>query len=199
MGYFICYGTANMNSSLAWRTPFILLACLSIAFAVSSILWLVPSPRWLTLRGRQSEASAAWDLLGVGHAEREKAEEIELAASTSEAHNLVDSTDSSHRQGAASHVRNAASKDKHSFFDVFAQDVRSRTALAVFLLGMQQLSGIDGVLYVSPRSISVKSHPHKIPLTLLQSTHLFSSRKPASPPQKLPFSPPASRQLSSSA
>lgn len=195
MGFFTCYGTANIDSSFAWRAPFILLACLSIIFAVSSILWLVPSPRWLTLRGRQSEASAAWELLGVGHAEREKAKEIGLAATVSEAHNLVDSTDSTHRQGAASHMRNPASKDKHSFFDVFARDVRSRTALAVFLLGMQQLSGIDGVLYVSPRSIS---ETHRISPTL-QSTHLFCSRKPASPPRKLPFSLRASRRLSSSA
>lgn len=33
-------------------------------------------------------------------------------------------------------------------FDIFSKDVRSRTALVVFMMGMQQLSGIDGVLYV---------------------------------------------------
>lgn len=32
--------------------------------------------------------------------------------------------------------------------DVFAPDARPRFLLAVFLMGMQQLSGIDGVLYV---------------------------------------------------
>ena len=131
-----------MDSSFAWRLPFIILACSSIFFAVASILWLVPSPRWLTLRGFQSEASAAWDLLGVGHAEREKAE-IELAATAVEAHNPVDSTDSTRRQGIIEAPK------KYSFFDVFARDVRSRTLLAAFLFGMQQLSGIDGVLYVS--------------------------------------------------
>ena len=111
-------------------------------FAVASILWLVPSPRWLKIRGRQSEASTAWDLLGVGHAEREKAE-IELAATGVEAHNLVESTEPPRQQG------NASPTNKHSFFDVFARDVRSRTFLAAFLFGMQQLSGIDGVYYVS--------------------------------------------------
>ena len=114
-------------------------------FVVASILWLVPSPRWLTLRGRQSEASAAWDVLGVGHAEREKAE-VELAATGVEAHDLVDPTKSTRQQSVASHPR---TPEKHGFFDVFARDVRSRTGLAAFLLGMQQLSGIDGVLYVS--------------------------------------------------
>ena len=101
-----------------------------MVYAVGSILWLVPSPRWLTLRGRQSEASAAWDVLGVGHAEREKAEEIEQAAIFAEA-------------------RNPSPTEKHSFLDVFARDVWSRTLMAIFLLGMQQLCGIDGVLYVS--------------------------------------------------
>lgn len=38
---------------------------------------------------------------------------------------------------------------KDKLFDIFSKDVRTRTALAVFLMGMQQLSGIDGVLYVS--------------------------------------------------
>ena len=35
------------------------------------------------------------------------------------------------------------------FFGVFSREVRARTFLAVFIMGMQQLGGIDGVLYVS--------------------------------------------------
>lgn len=127
-----------MDSTLGWRTPFIILACLAMIFVIASSLWLVDSPRWLILRGRQSEAPAAWDVLGVGHAEREKAE----------AHGLVESTDSIRQNDDASSMHTVDSKTKHRFFDVFARDVRSRTGLAVFLLGMQQMSGIDGVLYV---------------------------------------------------
>jgi DNA-directed RNA polymerase III subunit RPC2 len=37
---------------------------------------------------------------------------------------------------------------KNKLFDIFSKDVRSRTALAVFLMAMQQLSGIDGALYL---------------------------------------------------
>ena len=35
-----------------------------------------------------------------------------------------------------------------SHFDIFERSVIRRTALGVFVRGMQQLSGIDGVLYV---------------------------------------------------
>ena len=168
-----------MDSSFAWRLPFTILACLSMVYAVGSILWLVPSPRWLTLRGRQSEASAAWDVLGVGHAEREKAEEIEQAATVAEA-------------------RNPSPTEKHSFLDVFARDVWSRTFMAIFLLGMQQLCGIDGVLYVShiqfEKSTLFKQRSRRTSLTP-QSMHLYFLRKLASPPQKPPFSLLASRQL----
>lgn len=56
--------------------------------------WLVPSPRWLALRDRQAKASdsAARDILGVSHTEREEAENV-LAATGVEARNLVDSVD----------------------------------------------------------------------------------------------------------
>lgn len=136
VGYFTCYGTANIESSLSWRAPFIILACLSMAFSAVSLFWLVPSPRWLILRGRQSEAGAAWDVLGVGHAEREKSEiQSDRPITANQLHSTTASTDSS--------------PTKSGFLDVFSRDVRTRTGLAVFMMGMQQLSGIDGVLYVS--------------------------------------------------
>lgn len=137
VGYFTCYGTATINSSISWRAPFIILACISTAFSAASLLWLVPSPRWLILRGRRSEAAAAWDILGVGNAEREKAEiQSGAEASASQVHINTVPTDSP--------------ATKSGFLDVFSQDVRTRTGLAVFMMGMQQLSGIDGVLYYAP-------------------------------------------------
>jgi DNA-directed RNA polymerase III subunit RPC2 len=114
-------------------------------------MWLVPSPRWLAIHGRKVEADAAWDLLGVSHAEREKSE--------------IEQDRRSVVQGPVSQViavTNVPSMDtsvtapqagdrsvKHKLFDIFSKDVRARTGLAVFLMAMQQLSGIDGVLYVS--------------------------------------------------
>lgn len=142
VGFFICYGTARIDSSLAWRTPFIILASFAMIFVITSTLWLVPSPRWLILRDRHTEVSAAWDLLGVGHKDREKAENEIQGTGFRVQHN-------SRRQQDTSPQRTPDLTAGQSFFDAFSPDVRLRTGLAVFLLGMQQLSGIDGVLYVN--------------------------------------------------
>lgn len=128
------------------------------------------------LRGRQSEASVAWEVLGVDPADREKIEiELEAAGTTrSSARTCSQRNDSSSTHG----------KDlvrKRSLFDVFAPDVRSRTALAIFLLFMQQLSGIDGVLYVclSPSSSIPFSVCHGLRLCLfvqVRTTSFYASR-----------------------
>jgi DNA-directed RNA polymerase III subunit RPC2 len=151
IGFFTCYGTARIESSFSWRTPFLILACLSALFSTAALLWLVPSPRWLTLHGRQAEAARTWDLLGVSPAEREKVE-IEQDRGTPleiQVSREVISIPSVTQTAPATKERMKAIKDK--LLDIFSKDVRSRTALAVFLMGMQQLSGIDGVLYVSCR------------------------------------------------
>ncbi|KFZ04608.1 hypothetical protein V502_10022 [Pseudogymnoascus sp. VKM F-4520 (FW-2644)] len=72
MGYFICYGTVNISSSLSWRLPLALQAAVAAFGAGAAAMYLPPSPRWLAHKGRKSEASATWDLLGVSAAEREK-------------------------------------------------------------------------------------------------------------------------------
>lgn len=113
------------------------------------------------LRGRQSEVSEAWDALGVGQVEREKAE-VEMGVITVQASNPIsDSRAGSRPQSNDSHSNWDDSTSNRSFFEVFGKEVRSRTALAAFLLAMQQLSGIDGVLYVrySFFNTSVSSRP----------------------------------------
>nr|POE69794.1 hexose transporter 2 [Quercus suber] len=66
VGFFTCYGSANIASNTSWRLPFILLASYSAAFAVASF-WLLPaSPRWLAEHGRdRATVAAAWNKLGV--------------------------------------------------------------------------------------------------------------------------------------
>lgn len=69
-GYFICYGTVHIHSSLSWRLPFGLQAALAMLYAVVCIL--VPeSPRWLISKGRYQEAMVVWNRLGVPPGERE--------------------------------------------------------------------------------------------------------------------------------
>ncbi|KAI2824033.1 hypothetical protein CBS115989_852 [Aspergillus niger] len=162
IGFFTCYGTSRMKSSFSWRTPFIILACLAATFSMASLLWLTPSPRWLTLHGRRSEATAVWDYLDVSQAEREKIEFEQTQSVNTEA--VASASSDIH---APSVYQRQDRSMKHKFFDLFSKDVRTRTAPAVFLMGMQQLSGIDGVLYVgfqlfllsSPADIGFKYAP----------------------------------------
>jgi len=124
-GYFICYGSVNISSSLSWRLPFAIEATISWSYLVSSLLFLPESPRWLTACGRHREATVIWEKPGIEAAEREKIEERQ---------------DSS---GALPEL--VKMKD---ILAVFGKDAWRQTSLGVFLMGMQQLTGIDGVLYV---------------------------------------------------
>ncbi|CAI7614433.1 unnamed protein product [Penicillium palitans] len=133
MGYFISYGTSSIRSSLSWRMPFILLAAFSMVMCGLSLLCLPESPQWLGLHGRYEMAEQAWDKLGVSRAEREK---VVLQVRTQEV-------------GSDAETVKDGTMDK--LLAIFSKDVLGRTILAVFLMGMQQMSGIDGVLYYAPQ------------------------------------------------
>ncbi|KAJ3522728.1 hypothetical protein NM688_g8835 [Phlebia brevispora] len=124
-GYFVCYGTSRLHTSLSWRFPLGMQATISAVFA-AGCPFLPHSPRWLHIVGRHAESRAAWDKLGVGAADIEKTEQ---AAQREQV--------------------------EHGSFGVelklmWRKGVRGRTALGVFLSAMQQASGIDGVLYYAP-------------------------------------------------
>ncbi|OTB00309.1 hypothetical protein M426DRAFT_324359 [Hypoxylon sp. CI-4A] len=148
-GFFTCYGTANMKSSFSWRLPFILLAGYSFVFSAAVIAWLPASPRWLTLHGKTREAAEAWEKLGVPAADREKIlDQYDAAVVEAAIPDASGDTNAGHITSATT-VATPKSK-KTSILDVFSSDARPRLFLAVFLMGMQQLSGIDGVLYYAP-------------------------------------------------
>ncbi|KAI2635696.1 general substrate transporter [Hypomontagnella submonticulosa] len=147
-GFFTCYGTANVQSSFSWRLPFALLASYSFVFSASMLIWLPASPRWLTLHGKTQEAAAAWEKLDVPAADREKI--LDQYDSTVVETAIPDASGGT----SAAHITSATvavpKLKKAKLLDVFSSDARPRLFLAVFLMGMQQLSGIDGVLYYAP-------------------------------------------------
>ncbi|KAK3376797.1 major facilitator superfamily domain-containing protein [Lasiosphaeria ovina] len=156
-GFFTCYGTANIESSMSWRLPFALLAGYAYAFSAATLVWLPPSPRWLNLHGKADQAAAAWEKLGVPAADREKImEQLETPVLGSPSPGVSDETSpdcvmaTGTDAGVSSRRQPPASNKPNKILDVFSPDARSRTFLAVFLMGMQQLSGIDGVLYYAP-------------------------------------------------
>lgn len=140
-GFFTCYGTVEIPTSLSWRLPFALLAVYAFIFAAVVFAWLPPSPRWLSLQGRVDEAERAWEKLGVAHVDREKImNQMDASVGAPEA---AASTEKGTRRAPPT-----SGRDK--LLDVFSPDARMRFLMAVFLMGMQQLSGIDGVLYYAP-------------------------------------------------
>ncbi|KAI5799038.1 general substrate transporter [Geopyxis carbonaria] len=124
VGYFTCYGTLQHKPALSWRTPFVVQIATSTLLAAGAP-WLPHSPRWLLLVGRRPAAAAALTTLGVPNAEA-----AEVLA---------------HSKAPTSGGTLRAS---------WAPALRSRTALAVYMMATQQLAGIDGVLYYAPMLFS---------------------------------------------
>lgn len=126
MGYFTCYGSIHIDSSISWRLPFILMAVFAGALA-ASCLYLPSSPRWLLLHGRRGDAIRAVERLNISSAEAEK--------------DIF--------QSGSAQVQLTTVPVWSDFLSIFKRQYRLRTILGLFVLGMVQLSGIDGVLYVS--------------------------------------------------
>ncbi|RAH51276.1 general substrate transporter [Aspergillus brunneoviolaceus CBS 621.78] len=142
VGFFTCYGCERLHSSMAWRTPFTLLAGVSVLFGLAAFLWLPESPRWLTLHNRSDEATRAWEYLQVSPADREELSEEDDYDVHEEA--------VTHPLAPTGSTLAPNTLEQTSLFDAFKPDVRTRTFLGLFLMSMQQLAGIDGVLYYAP-------------------------------------------------
>lgn len=122
-GYFTCYGTLNIKSDMAWRLPYIV-QCLFSALLSWACLLLPDSPRWLMLKGRQADALRALERLDFSMVEAER----DFLTTTEQTPSL---------------------SPWQSFALLFKRGYRARTILALFILGMVQLSGIDAITYVS--------------------------------------------------
>lgn len=127
IGYFTCYGSVYLRgSSMAWRLPFIVMVAMSVVL-IGCCARLPESPRWSMSRGDQPAALDALRRLDFSMVEAER--------------NFMSS--------AAVAEQRVSLTPWQSFAILFRRGYRARTTLALFVLGMVQLSGIDGVLYVS--------------------------------------------------
>ena len=129
-GYFVANGTARIaNNSAAWRTPLAVQSFLALGFALAC--WrLPPSPRWLMAKHRVDEAVLTLEKLGL------ESNELEQMASRADTESI--NADMSLRANIKENFKDMAR--------VFSKSARKQTALACFLMAMQQFSGIDGVL-----------------------------------------------------
>ncbi|KAL1760772.1 general substrate transporter [Schizophyllum commune] len=137
IGYFVCYGSLNIVGSLSWRLPWIL-QCLTCLVTAVGVRFLPHSPRWLLHVGRREEAVRAMQRLDLS-----KDEFISLAASEEEEKAQQEAArEKAQRGGWKHHIA--------QFKEAFAPGLRGRTTMALFMLSVQQLVGIDGVLYYAP-------------------------------------------------
>jgi MFS family permease len=139
LGYFICYGTVNWGSSLSWRFPVAFQAGIAFFLAVMSYVYLPQSPRWLFYKGRGQEATVVWEKLGVLAAEREK--DLEQSARA----RALSAVGTGVKLGLLGRIRRSI----HNSIAMFGRGTRKQIFLGVFMMSMQQMSGIDGVMYVS--------------------------------------------------
>lgn len=145
VGYFFCYGTVNVGSSLAWRLPFAFHALCAFVWGLLVVLCLPESPRWLKAKGREDEVDGAWEKLGLSGAPED--DDVEDAgARERETEAGLNLEPLALRQTV---TRQSVREEVHMLLAVFAKDARKPTALGVFMMSMMQMSGIDGVLYVS--------------------------------------------------
>ncbi|KAG7005746.1 nonribosomal peptide synthase atnA [Physcia stellaris] len=147
VGFFVCYGTVSIDSSLSWRLPLAMQSGLAFFLSIASFFYLPQSPRWLAYKGRKEEASRVWDKLGVSSAEREK--DLLKDSATPAGAEVVEIPTTQ----AAAKAKNARERMQKNWADltvVFRKDTRKPLLLGVFLMSMQQLSGIDGVIFYAP-------------------------------------------------
>ncbi|KAK5991609.1 Glucose transporter GlcP-like protein [Cladobotryum mycophilum] len=137
IGYFICYGASRLgDSSSSWRIPPGIASGLGLL--LSGTYWLTPpSPRWLVSRGRVTEAYDMAKRLGFEQDEQDELLGHSMTSDPAEEANSLTLYD-------------ALYLTLVEFREAFSHSFRGRTAFGCFLLGMQQFSGIDGVLYYAP-------------------------------------------------
>lgn len=160
-GYFIAYGTQHVTSSLAWRLPFVIQAVIAAVLS-SGIAFMPFSPRWLVQVDRSEDARQVLAKLRPAPVVDTELEEIQ---------------ESLHSGGQQSTA---------SFAEIFSKRYIGRTALGVFIMAFQQLTGVssNSSNFVHCREVS---ETDSLRSTLFCTTHLVFSNRPVSHPQRLHF------------
>ncbi|KAG9549700.1 general substrate transporter, partial [Aureobasidium melanogenum] len=131
-GYFTCYGSVRIQSSFSWRAPYIIQAILGAVLTIMPLV-LPQSPRWLLVHGHRDKAIQELKRLDFSAVEAEK----DLLGPAAEQRMAV-------RQPGA----------VEGLTMLFRKPYRRPALLALYVLGVIQLSGIDGVLYYAPTLFS---------------------------------------------
>jgi len=115
-GYFIAYGSSRLDSSLAWRIPFIVEACVAATLLIG-MAFMPFSPRWLVQHGRFQEARDVLSRL-------RQADNVD-----EELHSIGGSLEEESAQ-------------QPTFSEVFSKRYIRRSLLGIFLMGFQMLCGV---------------------------------------------------------
>ncbi|KAI9658030.1 MAG: hypothetical protein M1821_002690 [Bathelium mastoideum] len=145
IGYFVCYGTQHISTSLSWRLPWALQAAGCLPFLLLCKT-LPSSPRWLLLHHRRDEALRNITRLGIS---RQEADEDILRFDDDSQGNVPPHSDPD-ADAAEDAPEGRPQKSPSVLKLMFRSGFRARSFLAFFLLFMEGLCGIDGILYYAP-------------------------------------------------
>ncbi|KAL8733197.1 MAG: hypothetical protein Q9166_002214 [cf. Caloplaca sp. 2 TL-2023] len=124
-GYFIAYGSQRMGGSMSWRLPFVVQAAVATLLCLGMV-YMPFSPRWLARSGRGEEAREVLKELREYSKVEDELREIKQSLA-------MDTT-----------------RSQVGFMEIFERRYVKRTTLGVLLMALQQLTGIDAVLYYAP-------------------------------------------------
>ncbi|MCO5589994.1 hypothetical protein L7F22_043963 [Adiantum nelumboides] len=148
VAYYITFGTRYIASQASFRLPFALQMIPGILLLLGSIL-LPASPRWLAMKGRDQECLTTLAKLRQRDSS-DLAVQAEWLSIRAEAQLNREEQAERHPNLQSGSLLDKAKLDMWSWFDTWGPGVWKRTLTGVLLMMMQQLVGINALIYYSP-------------------------------------------------